>query len=320
MDNNILITSISKKVPLIKAVKKAVSKLGSSGKVVGSDSNPECIGRYFCDNFWHMPLLNSLTVNDLIKYCTNNNISCIIPTRDGELCFFAEHKKRLLESGLHVMVSDVEQVGICLDKLKFSHWGRENGFTVIDTALDPGELHCKNYVIKERFGAGSDGLFLNVSGDKALLCAQQLKNPIFQPHIPGKEVSIDLYIDLSGRSKGAVVRNRVLVVNGESQITETVRHEEVETVCSKFAEKLGLYGHVVFQAIIGEQGDLNIIECNSRFGGASSLSVEVGLDSFYWFMLESRGNDISENEMSRSTVEKIQIRYPEDLIIDSTGF
>ena len=44
---NVLITSISRKVPLIKAVKKAFAKLGNSGKVYGADASVDCVGRFF---------------------------------------------------------------------------------------------------------------------------------------------------------------------------------------------------------------------------------------------------------------------------------
>ncbi|MNL47781.1 carbamoyl phosphate synthase-like protein [compost metagenome] len=89
----------------------------------------------------------------------------------------------------------------------------------------------------------------------------------------------------------------------------------LEQQCADFAEKLGLYGHVLFQVIIDNEGKYNFIECNSRFGGASRLSIECGLDSFYWFLLESEGKDLTQYPFVRAAQDKRLIRYAEDLIL-----
>jgi carbamoyl-phosphate synthase large subunit len=141
-----------------------------------------------------------------------------------------------------------------------------------------------------------------------------LNSPIFQPFIDSSEVSVDLYIGKDGICKGVVARTRQLVVNGESQITRTIRNEKLEIMCVKIAEQLGIYGHAVFQVLIDDQDNYYIIECNTRFGGASSLSLAAGLDSFYWFLLESNGYTVGPELFVRSPEEKTQVRYAEDLI------
>src|SRR5690606_31781337 len=104
------------------------------------------------------------------------------------------------------------------------------------------------------------------------------------------------------------------VVHGESQVTATFRDSKLEMLCAAFAEKLGIYGHAVMQIMIDAAGEYHIIECNARLGGASRLSLEMGLDSIYWFLLESQGVDLDEYPFSRSAVEKRLIRYAEDVI------
>ena len=51
----ILVTSISRKVPLLLAVKEAGRKLGREVTVTGADLDPACPGQYFTDSFWLMP-------------------------------------------------------------------------------------------------------------------------------------------------------------------------------------------------------------------------------------------------------------------------
>jgi carbamoyl-phosphate synthase large subunit len=310
---NILVTSISKKVPLLKSIRRASLKLGNQDVIFGADLDKECIGKYFVDVFWEMPKLSDLKINQLIEYCKNNCINRIVPTRDGELMFFAKHKEMLKQNGIFVMVSNEEATNICLDKLLFYEKLAENGFPAIFTVKDINLLNTDLFVVKERYGAGAQKIGLKLSKKEALQHQQKLDEPIYQPFVYGNEVSVDIYIDLNGNVKGAIARSRDKIVNGESQITKTFRNERLEKLCTNIAQKFNLYGHVIFQVLIDNEDNFHIIECNCRFGGASTLSVLTGLDSFYWFFLETLGENLDNYPFVRSVTEKQQVRYPEDL-------
>jgi len=312
---NILATSISKKVPFLKSLRKASEQIGNVGKIFGADSNATCIGQYFVDVYWNMPRLSELSIDGFIDYCKKQRISCIIPTRDEELLFFSEYKAALLNTNIKIMLSDYEAVETCLDKLLFFENVNSKGFPSIKTSLTIEALDCDKYCVKERYGAGATKIGLDLSKDQAVAFANTLNKPVFQPFIQGEELSIDLYLCAKERSKGVVIRTRDLVVDGESQVTTTLKNRKLENLCSALAESLKLYGHVMFQCLRDEQENFHIIECNCRFGGASSLSIEVGLDSFYWFLLEVLGEDIEEYPFSRSEIEKKQIRYSSDLLM-----
>ena len=313
---NTLVTSVAAKVPLINALRNAYEKLGIDGKIVGADANPGCVAKYFVDSFWSMPRLDDLNVEELIHFCQEEQIRCIIPTRDGELLYFAGHKDRLNAVGIEVMISNRKAVETCLDKLLFSANLSLLGFPVIETTENVNVLNSELYVVKERYGAGSRSIGLGLSREEAIIHSQQLSRPIFQPFVQGEEYSVDVYVDNNGRTKGVIVRRRELVVHGESQITYTVEMPKLEELGAKLAEKLGLYGHVVMQVLVDAHGRFHVIECNSRFGGASTLSIAAGLDTFYWFLLESQGADLDGYPFFRSANEKRQIRYAEDRILE----
>ncbi|UJF36497.1 ATP-grasp domain-containing protein [Paenibacillus hexagrammi] len=302
-------------MPLLRAVKLAISKLGGDRRLIGADVDPNCLGQHFVDDFWLMPRLSKLSIEELITYCSNQGIVCIIPTRDGELGYFASHKAALQAHGISVMVSNAEAVELCLDKLAFYEKLQALGYPVIPTALSNGDIGAECLVVKERYGAGSQSIGLNLGKEEAVLHAKMLNEPVFQPYIPGTEVSVDLYVTRECHAKGVIVRTRDLIVSGESQITTTIRNVALEQLCSKLAQELGLYGHVVMQVIIDATGQFHIIECNTRFGGASTLSIAAGLDTFYWFLLESEGNSLASYPFLRSAEEKKQIRYAGDLIL-----
>ena len=313
----VLVTSISKKIGLLKAVKRACQKFGLSINLYGGDVNNNSIGRYFVDSFWEMPLIDDLNADKIISFCKKNNIKLIIPSRDGELAFFASIKDQLLENGISVMVSNSTAIETCIDKLVFYETLSKLNIPAIETSTNINSLKNVNaYVVKEQYGAGSLSIGLNLNKEQALNHAKTLKQPIFQPFVTGKEVSIDVYIDKKGKAKGVILRTRDLIVNGESQITTTIENSELEKLAVELVEKLKLTGHIVLQAIVDEYKKIHFIECNSRFGGASTLSVYCGLDSFYWALLEATGNDIVEYPFFKSKSQKSQIRFPEDIVIE----
>jgi len=309
---NVLITSLSKKVALANAVKTAGNKFGTHVKVFGGDLDSNCLGSHFVDGFWEMPRLDNLTIDDLVAYCKKNTINAIIPTRDGELPFWAEHKAVLKENGIHVMISDAEAVDICLNKLLFYETTKTQQFPIIPTTKAIDELDSDLFVVKEQFGAGARSIGIALDKTAAIAHAKQLQNPIFQPYIQGVEMSVDLFIDQSNELKGIVARTRDVVINGESQVTTTIKDAQLEEICANLAMAIGLYGHVVLQVLKTAEGTYHVIECNCRFGGASTLGIQAGLDSFYWFILEANGEKIGAYPFLRSNKTIRQIRYAND--------
>lgn len=304
---NVLITSLSKKISLIKMVKRALEKVGG-GHVFGADINPRAVGSYFVDKLFSM--MPEVHLETFITFCKKEKIDVIIPTRDAELPFFSKAKKAFLKEGIHVMVSPPQSIEICRDKLLFYQTLKER-FPVVPIGQDVDLLEGETFVVKERFGAGGREMGVSLTRQEANVWSIKLKEPLFQPYILGDEYSIDLYLTATSKVHGVVARRREWVENGESQITTTERQPHLESLMSELAEALKLEGHVVVQAILSDE--IAILECNPRFGGASRLSCEVGLDSFYWFFLEILGQPLPSFE--RSKKEKTLIRYPEDLIL-----
>lgn len=314
MAKNVLITSISKKIPLLFSIKRALHFIDPKGEVFGADSNAACIGRYFVDKFLEIEKLDTLKIKKFIDICKKNNIDTHIPTRDGELLFFAQHKEELLKHGIKTMISPLHTIETCIDKLLFHKFLTKHHFPTMPTALQLDEIKKGPFVVKERRGAGSEKIGLNLSREQAAKWQKNLTNPLFQQYIPGTEYSVDIYVNKNGKAHGVIARERELIVHGESQITASIKDKEMEALCIALAEKLGIYGHAVIQLMKDPTGKLYIIECNPRFGGASTLSEAMGLHSFKWFLLESEEKKLPR--FIRKRKELRQIRYPADLLMD----
>jgi len=309
---HVLITSISKKVPLIKAVKRGVKKISTAIKVYGGDVDDNCIGQYFVDSFWKMPKLSNLSSKDLLEFCHQNNIGLIIPTRDGELEYFAMLKEELKAGGVDVMVSELKSITNSLDKLAFA--SLEN-IKAIPAFKNIDHIMEEAFVVKERYGAGAKSIGINLNKSEALNHARNLEHPIFQPFVKGNEISVDAYITREGKIKGIIMRKRDLVVHGESQVTSTFFDGNLEIIFKDILASLQLYGHVILQAIIDEKKGVHVIECNARFGGASTLSLQAGLDSFYWAYLESQEISLEDYPFIRTENQITQIRHPQDFYL-----
>jgi carbamoyl-phosphate synthase large subunit len=312
----VLVTSASTKVPLVRAVREAARKIDPDSKVIAGDLNGDAIARYAADEFWRMPPTDDSSFEELLAECRARRVTAIVPTRDGELLFWAKHSDRLAEAGIAVIASPADSIETCLDKLAFAEFGIARGLPFIPAASDPDSLgHRGSFVVKERFGAGSLAVRLDVGRDEALAHGASLDRPIYQPFVAGDEISVDAWLDRGHRVRGLVLRRRDQVSGGESKVTTTFRDERIEGVVGEVLSALGLSGPVVLQAILAPGGGLHIIECNSRFGGASTLSLAVGLDAFYWSLLERRGAD-PEGFLFRPPSRPIrQVRVPADIYV-----
>jgi carbamoyl-phosphate synthase large subunit len=313
---HVMITSAAKKIPLLRRVKQAAAKLHPNIRVLAADASASALAQYFSDGFWTMPYLRDLDAASLTATCRERGVTHLIPTRDGELAFFAGHREALKQAGISIMVSAPKAVDVCLDKLRFSSFGLEAGLPVIPAHESLPSDAKGTWVVKERYGAGSLSMGLNLSADEARGHAAKLTAPIFQPFVSGmQEYSADIYVDRSGQMKGRVIRTRDVVVNGESQVTTTTANPALAEVCQKLVAALPFYGHIIVQAFVDAQGAVHLIEVNPRFGGASSLAIQAGLDSFYWFLLESQGADLRHCPCLHDPALRMrQVRHAHDLI------
>lgn len=316
---NILITSASAKAPLVRAMKAAAVRAAPGSLVIAGDTDSQAPTRYLADRFWHMPRLTDITSERLLEECQYRDIGIVLPTRDGELPFWADARSLFARAGIDVIVSSTESIGRCLDKLRFAEFGVEHGLPFIPSSTEISEIEAETFVVKERFGAGSRLIGINLSLPAALEHARRLDDPIFQPFESGRELSIDGWMDKQGKPRGVVLRWRDRVVNGESQITTTFHDLTLEADALRVLQSLDLRGPAVVQAILTPSRKLRIIECNCRFGGASTASIAAGLEMLYWSLTE-RHDPSAEPVFERIEGDLRQVRLAYDTILYDSDF
>ena len=309
---NVLISSLSRKVPLLKAFQQA---LATGGLVWGADADPECVGRYFADRFWSMPKLQATGSSQrVLEHCAREEIGLLIPTRDGELAFFAALREELGQQGTYTPIGSPEAVNVCLDKLRFHEHCQRAGIPTAPTSTAIDQIEGDRFVVKQRFGMGSRELAVGLDRDGARAYGERLSAPIFQPVLQGSEHSVDLYVNRRGEVVDAAPRIRIRVHDGEATVTETVEHRELVEVALRLATSLELRGHLVIQAFV-RGSDVTLIECNPRVGGASTLGFSAGVDSVRWAIREARGETVQPQLGAYRRGLRL-VRYPADRLVE----
>jgi len=229
-----------------------------------------------------------------------NSIKFIFPTRDGELFFWSRHKKLLKSLNIFVFVASENILSLSLDKLNFFKFCQRNNFQTINTSSNIEDINHDKYVVKERFGSGSKNIAINFKKDDALKFSLSLKKPIFQPYVNCQEISIDGWVGENGNLPGIILRSRLITFNGESKVTTTINNPEFEKQVKEFISKLTIKGAFVIQAFV-QRNNLKFIECNPRIGGASTISIENGLDIFKWSIFEINDSTFEPNFNNHSS-------------------
>lgn len=308
----LLLTSAGAKIPMLQAARQAWLRLFPTGSIIAGDIQPLCVSRAFADSFWQMPATVNANKAALRRGCIERNIKVILPSRDGELLFWAENKTYFAEAGIHIIVSPAAGIALCLDKLAFAEFGRQHQLPIISASLQIDDINAEQFVVKERFGAGAKSIGLALTKAQAMQHAKQLQAPIYQPMQSGREISIDAWLDHDSSVKGLILRQRDKVVAGESQISTTFTDTALTQQLRHILAQLKLTGPVVMQAFIDDSDRPHIIECNSRFGGASTLSIVAGLDSLYWSFLQAMQPEARLSDFTAATQQIRQLRYSMD--------
>lgn len=312
--NNILITSASRKVSLVRNFKDA---LNGQGKVIAADIDIESPALYFADDYLIVPRSDDPNfINFIVDFCKYNSIKLIIPTRDEELSLFSKNKGIFDEIDVKIMVSDVETIEICQDKDKFINFCKNNGFGIPKTYDDVKSIIKDDFPLFLKPVVGKSGVdtFKVDSLDNLNEILSKENDFIIQECVEAPEYTIDLFADFESIVISAVPRQRVHVWGGESLVTKTVKNELIINEAVRLAEKLKLKGHNTIQCFFDGQ-NIKFIEVNPRFGGAASISFEAGANSAE-FLIKLLNNEELKSQIGDFKEDLVSLRFVEDYFID----
>lgn len=319
MGVNILITSVSRKVWLVKAFEEALRQEGIGGKVISTDINNLSAGLYVSNRHYLVPPSPDQNfIPTILGICKKENIKLLIPTRDGELLLFAKNKEKFEKQGTHVMVSNPEIIEICNDKYRFYQFLTENNIptpkTYISEQINFPFIHYP-LLVKSRYGSGSKSVFKVKNEEELKFFINYVPNPIIQEFVNGKEYTIDLLTDFNGKILTVVPRERIETFCGESYKGETIKDIKMMQYAKNLAEKLGTIGHITIQCIKNDSG-IKFLEVNPRFGGGAILGIKSGANTPLLMLRLINGKRL-RSQIGEFKESLIMIRYTKDLFIQN---
>ena len=295
---NILLTSVGRRAYMVKYFQEV---LGEDRQVHVCNSDDRTVAFQYADKAVISPLIyDKEYIPFLLKYCEENQIRILISLFDIDLLVLAKNKHLFEKIGTTVIVSHAELIEICNDKWKTYLFLKENGFHVPKTylslqkvilALDSGELKYP-IIIKPRFGCGS--IAMSVAEDEMALLYYFRRNTravnrtylkyesaavedkiIFQEMLPGQEYGADIIHDLNGNFKNAIVKKKIAMRAGETDIAQVVDKDEIYNEVKRLGELTKHIGNMDVD-IFEVNGVPYILEMNARFGGGYPFSHMAG--------------------------------------------
>lgn len=86
-------------------------------EIIGTDMNPEAIGRYLCDSFYQIPSgTNHNYIPSMMEIVETEKPDLIFPESSNEVLSLAKSKKEFEENGTNVVVSSPESIELARNK------------------------------------------------------------------------------------------------------------------------------------------------------------------------------------------------------------
>lgn len=300
---NILLSSAGRRTYLVEWFREA---LDGRGLVHASNSDAAATSLAAADRGVVTPLIYSDEyIPFMLAYCEREHIGAIIPLFDVDIPVLAAHRAEFESIGCFPVVAPAEFAIACSDKLASHDILSAAGIRCPDTyvgarnyesAVERGDASYPAF-IKPRWGMGSIGL-AEAADDEELrvLCGaverkvresylryesavdEPGRSVIVQPKVDAVEYGMDVYCNLSGHYRGCVVRRKVAMRAGETDIAEVVvadaRFESLARSLAELSQHPGCMDVDVFDV----DGELMVLEMNARFGGGYPFSHSAGAD------------------------------------------
>ncbi|MDP3396783.1 MAG: ATP-grasp domain-containing protein [Methanoregula sp.] len=284
--------------------------------VTGIDSNPNAIGKFFCDRFCTVPRVQDSGYREaVLDIVSGENIDLFISWLDPEIQFWNElfFRDKIPESVKGCFALNFRRdLQFLYDKYSLCKLLEKNAVRTPETkllsSLNPDRDGKTSLpfpvVVKPRIGFGSREMYIAKTHEdlschfrKLIQCNVSPENFLIQEFIPGTEYTIDFFAT-GGQIDNLVVRNR-LEQRGVSLRGEIIFDDTIETIVRKTCKVLELDGLNNLQ-LIKKENTCFVTDINLRPSGTIIFSIEAGIDMLRNVMERSQGMEITRFGKPRS--------------------
>jgi carbamoyl-phosphate synthase large subunit len=283
-----------------------------SGKTVATDSTSLSAGFFMADVSEILPEAEAhYYVKRLFEIVKKHHVSILLPTSGYDIYPYSANREALAEIGATAVVSDRETLEICRDKI-LTYNTMSGKHKLPFTTADASKVKSFPVIAKPRYGKGSRDIIKINNEEDLNYVASNFGNTIFQEFLPGVEYTVDVLCDMNKKPIIAVPRIRLQTKAGISTKGRIVRDAELEITCMNIARDAGIRGPCCIQMKESSEGQLQLIEINSRLGGGTIFSALAGANFPKMILDLLEGSEIKIPKVSEITV----VRYYEEIVIE----
>ncbi|MFQ3575832.1 MAG: ATP-grasp domain-containing protein [Cytophagales bacterium] len=298
---NILLTSVGRRNYMVEYFQQALAKCGG-GKVFALNSEINSPGLHVADKYSLCPLIYDENYETfLFNYCQENNIKLVVSLFDIELPLLSRFKDAFASKGITIVVAEEWLSKTCNDKWLTQSFLKENGFNVVPSFLSITDFlnnqHNINYpvFVKPRWGMGSIGIQKAKNQDEVKFYFKAVKEEVFssylkyeskdfenesvmiQQALPGHEHGLDVINDLNGNYITTVVKRKIAMRSGETDVAETIDSPILMELGRKLSAICQHPGNMDVDVFF-DGTTAYILEMNPRFGGGYPFTHAAGID------------------------------------------
>lgn len=330
---NVLLTSVGRRAYLVDYFKK---EFGDNSKIICTNSSELSTALSVGDKSYISPMIYEETyIPFLLEICKKEKINILVSLFDIDLPILAYNRDKFENLGVKLILSDLSIIEVCNDKYKMNKFLKNNFFDTIYTGLSIEDEYIKNnissekkFILKPRWGMGSLGIYISDEYeeakyfykkirkdiDKSYLryeAKQDIENSILiQELIEGKEYGLDIVNDLKGNYITTIVKEKLAMRSGETDIAKIVHFPLLEDFGKRIADKTRHIANMDLDLILNDKG-IFVIDMNARFGGGYPFTHKAGVNIVKIIKELLEGKTIDKNTLV-PTINKI---YAKDINI-----
>lgn len=294
---------------------KSLRMGGFQGKIVATDSSYLSPGFFMCEVNEVIPEAdNHSFIDRLNEIVEKYGVNLLLPTSGFDIYPYSEFKEQLLKRGAFPVVSDLDSLVTCKDKM-LTYERLKSKFDLPFTTTDPTEINSFPVMAKPRYGKGSRDIMRLDNTDDIGYVTSKMKDLIFQEFLPGTEYTIDVLSDLDKKALLAVPRIRIQTKAGISTKGRILKNRKIEEECKQIADFIGIRGPCCIQMKEDVNGVMKLVEINPRMGGGTIFTTLAGANFPMMLMDMVEHKQVKVPEIREITV----IRYYEEIVIRSAA-
>jgi carbamoyl-phosphate synthase large subunit len=290
---------------------KSLRMGGFQGKIVATDSSYLSPGFFMCEVNEVIPEAdNQSFIDRLNEIVEKYGVNLLLPTSGFDIYPYSEFRDQLIKRGAFPVVSDMDSLVTCKDKM-LTYERLKSNFDLPFTTTDPTEISSFPVMAKPRYGKGSRDIMRLDNTDDIGYVTSKMKDLIFQEFLPGTEYTIDVLSDLDKKAILAVPRIRIQTKAGISTKGRILKNRRIEEECKQIADFIGIRGPCCIQMKEDANGIIKLVEINPRMGGGTIFTALAGANFPMMLIDMVEHKQVKVPEVNEITV----IRYYEEIVI-----